>query len=274
MPNTPDPHLNDALSDAWINALRESSGRCAYCGVSLLAYRYFYSNMELDHVFPRARVPELTDDPRNLVVACTRCNNKKRAFNVAEHLEGKSPKEALDNNEFRAELFKIITEEVGLDLKETLEYFAQDERRYAVAQRNLLVALGSSQPSVVEADSVYQVWIPGIPYAQQKTKGNLEAPETWSQAIRDATVNLTPLRDGPVQLNAFFLLPPDKYPADLPLGPDLDNLLKRLLDALSETVLRELPGRDSAIEVINVRKQRVKDTSEAGVFLTLIALRP
>lgn len=104
----------------------------------------------------------------------------------------------------------------------------------------------------------------------RKEKGG--APEAWSQAIRDATVNLTPLRDGPVQLNAFFLLPPDKYPADLPHGPDLDNLLKRLLDALSETVLRELPGRDSAIEAINVRKQRVKEASEAGVFLTLITL--
>lgn len=272
MPNTPDPHLNDALSDAWINALRESKGHCAYCGVSLLAYRYFYSNMELDHVFPRARVPELTDDPRNLVVACTRCNNKKRAFDVTPHLSGQSPKDALADEKSRAAVLKMISDLVGLNLKATLEYFAQDERRFAVAQNNLLVAFGSNQPSVVEADSVYQIWIPGIPYAQQKTKGNLEAPEAWSQAIRDATVNLTPLRDGPVQLNALLLLPPDKYPADLPHGPDLDNLLKRLLDALSETVLHELPGRDSAIEAINVRKQRVKEANEAGVFLTLIAL--
>lgn len=272
MPNTPDPHLNDALSDAWINALRESKGHCAYCGVSLLAYRYFYSNMELDHVFPRARVPELTDDPRNLVVACTRCNNKKRAFDVTPHLSVQSAQETLADEKSRADILKKIADLVGLNLKETLEYFAQDERRYAVAQRNLLVALGLSQPSVVEADSVYQVWIPGIPYAQQKTKGNLEAPEAWSQDVREATAKLTPLRDGPVQLNAFFLLPPDKYPADLPYGPDLDNLLKRLLDALSETVLRELPGRDSAIEAINVRKQRIQDANAAGLFLTLIAL--
>jgi hypothetical protein len=43
---------------------------------------------------------------------------------------------------------------------------------------------------------------------------------------------------GPVifLLRVAFRLPRDKFPKDLPCGPDLGNLLKRLMDALCETV--------------------------------------
>jgi hypothetical protein len=47
-------------------------------------------------------------------------------------------------------------------------------------------------------------------------------------------------------LKVTFLLPPDKYPKNLPYGPDLDNLLKRFLDLLNETVFWTRVGAISA----------------------------
>lgn len=66
-----------------------------------------------------------------------------------------------------------------------------------------------------------------------------------------------------------FLLPQDKFPRDLPHGMDLDNLLKRLLDALGETVLREAPGRDSAIMEIHAWKRKLIPPEVAGAQIFL-----
>lgn len=77
--------------------------------------------------------------------------------------------------------------------------------------------------------------VDGVPYGQLKTKGKLTAPAEWSEAIKKVTKGLPPIR-GACAVSVTFLLPPDKFPRDFPYGPDLDNLLKRLFDALNETV--------------------------------------
>lgn len=66
------------------------------------------------------------------------------------------------------------------------------------------------------------------------------------------------------------LLPPDEFPTDFPYGPDLDNLLKRFMDALNVTVFSEAKGKDSCIVSMMVLKTRVASREEAGAHLEVM----
>jgi Holliday junction resolvase RusA-like endonuclease len=112
------------------------------------------------------------------------------------------------------------------------------------------------------------VFVRGIPYARSKTKGRLDAPRVWTAAVVDQTKGLPRLL-GPCELDVEFILPADKFPMDLPYGMDLDNLLKRLLDALGETILREVAGGDSAIIRLSARKRPAGPTEEPGARIAL-----
>ncbi len=116
--------------------------------------------------------------------------------------------------------------------------------------------------------STTKVLIRGVPYGQRKTRGDLSAPGRWTDAVIAQTADVEPV-DGPCQLDVTFLLPPDKYPADLPHGPDLDNLLKRFQDALNQTVFAEVEGADSSIVEVSARKSRVASSGEAGARLVI-----
>jgi len=70
------------------------------------------------------------------------------------------------------------------------------------------------------------VLIKGIPYAKSKLRGDRQAPARWSKVIVEQTGALPRVKEACV-VKVTFLLPPDKFPADYPYGPDLDNLLKR-----------------------------------------------
>ena len=84
-------------------------------------------------------------------------------------------------------------------------------------------------------------WYKGIPYGKRKGRGDVGAPAKWAEAVVRQTRRL-PKVDGPCMLRVTFLLPPDKFPADLPFGMDLDNLLKGFLDPLGETVFKNAPA--------------------------------
>ncbi len=71
-------------------------------------------------------------------------------------------------------------------------------------------------------------------------------------------------------LRVTFLLPPDKFPADLPYGSDLDNLLKRFLDALGKTVFKNAPGGDSCMMLLEVSKTRVEPPAAPGAQLEIL----
>ena len=86
--------------------------------------------------------------------------------------------------------------------------------------------------------SYISVTIRGVPYSQMKSRGDVDAPKRWSQAIIEQTRGLPCVVEACL-VKITFLLPPDKFPNDLPYGPDLDNLLKRFMDALNETVFCE-----------------------------------
>jgi hypothetical protein len=84
--------------------------------------------------------------------------------------------------------------------------------------------------------------IRGIPYAQSKSRGDLEAPGLWTAALIAGTKDL-PCVSEACFLKVTFLLSANEFPSNFLYGPDLDNLLKRTLDALQQTVFRNRPAR-------------------------------
>ena len=108
-----------------------------------------------------------------------------------------------------------------------------------------------------------------MPYGHDKVMGNLQAPKDWSEQVRIQTQDLPRVRDA-CALKVTFLLPPDKFPKDYPYGPDLDNLLKRLLDALNETIFSEARGRDSCVVLVHAMKTKVDSYSESGVHIEVL----
>jgi Holliday junction resolvase RusA-like endonuclease len=111
--------------------------------------------------------------------------------------------------------------------------------------------------------------ISGTPYAKDKPRGRKNAPKEWTDEIIRQTKELLPIREACI-LRVTFLLPPDKFPADFPYGPDLDNLLKRFLDALNETIFKDTQGGDSSIVSLHVMKTRVESPNEAGAILEVL----
>lgn len=111
--------------------------------------------------------------------------------------------------------------------------------------------------------------IRGVPYSRFKRRGRIEAPAAWSESVITQTRDLPKVREACV-LKVTFLLPQDKFPADLPYGPDLDNLLKRLLDALNLTIFSDTRGHDSCVVALNVMKTKVNSQDEAGVHIEVL----
>jgi Holliday junction resolvase RusA-like endonuclease len=115
------------------------------------------------------------------------------------------------------------------------------------------------------------VKICGVPYCRTKTRGRVDAPLAWSAAIIDQTKHLSAVQDA-CMLRMTFLLPPEKYPRDFPHGPDLDNLLKRSLDALGQTIFKSTHGGDSCVVSLVASKTRVDSVAEAGVWLEVLPI--
>ena len=107
------------------------------------------------------------------------------------------------------------------------------------------------------------LFIEGIPYSQWKPRGDIEAPSRWTEAVKQATKNLPKVK-GPCYMIVVFVLPEDKYPLDHPYGPDLDNLMKRLLDALKDTVFSEVAGRDGSVVQLVVSKRKAMQNEPTG----------
>lgn len=113
--------------------------------------------------------------------------------------------------------------------------------------------------------------ISGVPYGQNKSRGVAGATTKWTDAVRDQTRSLPKVK-GPCLLRVTFRLPPDKFPSDHPYGSDLDNLLKRLFDALNETIFSDVPGKDGCVVSLEATKTRVGGYSDSGADLEVILL--
>lgn len=108
----------------------------------------------------------------------------------------------------------------------------------------------------------------GTPYPWHKVRGDIEGPGRWSEAIRQQTERLATV-SGPCRLDVEFVLPSDRFPRDHPYGTDLDNLLKRLLDALKSTILKTAPGLDGAIVELRASKVPAGTDNMAGARMVL-----
>lgn len=122
--------------------------------------------------------------------------------------------------------------------------------------------------SEVEVGMPIDIFIEGVPYPRWKVKGDAEAAERWSQDVTNKTRKLPRIKHR-CRLNVTFILPIDKYPLDYPQGPDLDNLLKRLLDALNETVFSQVLGRDGCVIRLTASKRKQRGNETAGARLKI-----
>ena len=109
-----------------------------------------------------------------------------------------------------------------------------------------------------------RIRVRGVPYPQVKATGNVEGRKVWTEAIVRATTNLRKVT-GPVLVRVTFKLAKDKFHDANPFGTDLDNLLKRFFDALSQTVFSQAPGKDACVVAIEAAKVLVQNPSESGV---------
>jgi len=111
--------------------------------------------------------------------------------------------------------------------------------------------------------------IKGVPYSRAKSRGDIEGCKRWTDAVIEQTRSLPCVKQACV-VKVTFLLPPDKFPSNFPYGPDLDNLLKRFMDALNVTIFCEAQGKDSCIVSLTVSKSRVPSKDEAGAHLEIL----
>ena len=111
--------------------------------------------------------------------------------------------------------------------------------------------------------------ISGIPYGRNKNRGDIQGPGRWTEAIIEQTKELPKVRAACI-LRVTFLLPPNKFPTDLPYGPDLDNLMKTFSDALNETIFSDTEGKDSCIIEMSLMKTKVDSETEAGALLEVL----
>lgn len=59
-------------------AFIEAGGECVYCGENLYSDRLHYYSQNIDHVYPKAKYPDLANEQSNLVLSCFKCNSLKK----------------------------------------------------------------------------------------------------------------------------------------------------------------------------------------------------
>lgn len=59
-------------------AFIEAGGECVYCGENLYSDRLHYYSQNIDHVYQKAKYPDLENEQCNLVLSCFKCNSLKK----------------------------------------------------------------------------------------------------------------------------------------------------------------------------------------------------
>lgn len=113
-----------------------------------------------------------------------------------------------------------------------------------------------------------RAFVKGVPYGQDKARGNKAAAELWSAEVIRQTNNMKRVTHA-CAMNVTFLLPEDKYPSNQ-YGNDLDNLLKRLFDALGKTIFSKAPSKDSCVVVLHAIKTRVPPQRTSGAAIEIL----
>ena len=109
-----------------------------------------------------------------------------------------------------------------------------------------------------------RIRVRGVPYPHLKATGNVEGRKKWTEAIIKQTAGLRKVK-GPCLVRVTFKLSREKFHDANPFGTDLDNLLKRFFDALSQTVFSDAPGKDACVVAVEAAKTLVLNPTESGV---------
>jgi Holliday junction resolvase RusA-like endonuclease len=129
--------------------------------------------------------------------------------------------------------------------------------------------------------NIYSFDILGIPKAQPRPRlgryqvFNPDSAERWKDSIKIKTAHLKPLPYGPIKISIIFLFPRPSYllKKSVPLHsllhfvkPDIDNLLKAVMDALKDGHLFK---DDCQIASVYMEKRHVMKDGIAGAFIQL-----
>lgn len=68
----------------WIKIWVRDRFCCVYCGENLLLDVIHMASAQLDHIIPKSRYKDYTNEDSNLVLSCYCCNQIKRAFDPLE----------------------------------------------------------------------------------------------------------------------------------------------------------------------------------------------
>ena len=97
----------------------------------------------------------------------------------------------------------------------------------------------------------------------------------WPKLVKNAVPpNATIPPDTKWSVEVTFFYRQDQAPPDYPFGPDIDNLLKYLFDAMKDTIFKEASGGDSCITLIIARKILAQNENEIGATITFTPCPP
>lgn len=119
---------------------------------------------------------------------------------------------------------------------------------------------------------VYQKNIKGFPCTKSKSRGDKNKIEKWKNDIINQTQDGIGFVKGECKIKVVFKFDPSQYPADFPFGPDLDNHIKSLWDALNQTVFKLAPGHDSCVKILHASKYPLKNSGNTGAKITISLL--
>ena len=115
-----------------------------------------------------------------------------------------------------------------------------------------------------------KLFIRGSPASQKSSGKPGPELEAWKAQVHVQSSDLKPV-PGACDLRVDFRLPADKFANDNPFGPDIDNLLKPLLDGLKATLFRDHPEKvsDSCVMRVIAKKSRASAAKPPGAVLTV-----
>ena len=109
-----------------------------------------------------------------------------------------------------------------------------------------------------ESAPLVDFFVPGAPHSQKP----------WVSRVIDAAIG-QPRISSACELDVEFVLPRDRVPWILPSETSLSNMLRVLLEALEDTVLREAPEGEGSLVAIRARAKLAGANQEPGTHILL-----
>lgn len=102
--------------------------------------------------------------------------------------------------------------------------------------------------------------------------GPAHSQKPWVSRVIDATIG-APRVSGSCELDVEFAQPSDHVSWILPSETNLSNMLRVLLEALEDTVLRDALDSGGGLVAVHARSRVVRSAEEAGTRIRLRRVR-